>query len=314
MTDIYDRVNRDQVASEPIDEHDALEHPCPGCGKPCHCEYAPLCAHECIEGGGEPTRTHSLERTSIVGRNFLGTCVLCGQRNLTLADSLKPCPNPSGVTEDQAVVNALDAPASEPRKIKDLSDQIGFNDGMDDEPTPSEKSFCRYCDSTAPDIRHSLDGVLTCGNDGFHNRMLTRAEAEKMVREEIAAQREVREACVRDAVREAVADIREQAQLEQEHQVAEAVREAEKELVKKAAREVGWSDVGFNKPHIEIAIMVQSMSAKAVREARLEIREEVNLCTCGLYLAKRAIWAENPHDESCPAIAFDIRARETDGR
>ena len=63
---------------------------------------------------------------------------------------------------------------SEPRKIKDLSGQIGFNDGMDDEPTPSEETECE-----PGQLRPAVEKLRSIW-----------AEADDMVREE-------REACAR---------------------------------------------------------------------------------------------------------------------
>lgn len=53
--------------------------------------------------------THSIERTSPKGpgQKFIGTCVLCGTPNLTMADALKECPNQRGLTQEQAVVEAI---------------------------------------------------------------------------------------------------------------------------------------------------------------------------------------------------------------
>ena len=55
---------------------------------------------------------HSMRRTSPKGERFVGTCVLCGAESLTTADMVSKCPNPTGVTSDQAVVAAL-TPAAE---------------------------------------------------------------------------------------------------------------------------------------------------------------------------------------------------------
>lgn len=54
-------------------------------------------------------RTHSLRRTSPKGpgQSFIGTCVLCGTPNLKAADAMKECPNQRGVTNDEALIDAI---------------------------------------------------------------------------------------------------------------------------------------------------------------------------------------------------------------
>lgn len=67
-------------------------------------------------GSGEAhsaARTHSIERTSPKGQPFIGTCVLCGTPNLTTGDALKACPNQRGLTEDEALVQAIEGPSNE---------------------------------------------------------------------------------------------------------------------------------------------------------------------------------------------------------
>ena len=41
-----------------------------------------------------PSETHAIERTSPKGELFVGTCLLCGEEGLTMADVHKPCRNP----------------------------------------------------------------------------------------------------------------------------------------------------------------------------------------------------------------------------
>lgn len=57
--------------------------------------------------GSPRATTHSLERTSAMGGPFLGKCVLCGAIGLTAREANLPCPNPGGVSEDQALLNAV---------------------------------------------------------------------------------------------------------------------------------------------------------------------------------------------------------------
>ncbi len=55
---------------------------------------------------------HSIERTSPKGpgQKFIGTCVLCGTQNLSASDALKECPNQRGLTQDEALVEAIKGP------------------------------------------------------------------------------------------------------------------------------------------------------------------------------------------------------------
>lgn len=52
-------------------------------------------------------KTHCIERTSPKGGPFLGTCRLCGQPGLIMADALKWCPNPVNKTDNQALLDAI---------------------------------------------------------------------------------------------------------------------------------------------------------------------------------------------------------------
>lgn len=51
--------------------------------------------------------THSLERTSPKGGPFIGRCVKCGKTDLPGAAVFEECPNPSGRTATQDVINAI---------------------------------------------------------------------------------------------------------------------------------------------------------------------------------------------------------------
>lgn len=55
--------------------------------------------------------THSLERTSPKGGLFLGRCVHCGMKNLTSSAAFEKCPNPEGISSDEAVVRAVEGNA-----------------------------------------------------------------------------------------------------------------------------------------------------------------------------------------------------------
>lgn len=54
--------------------------------------------------------THTIERTSPKGpgQKFVGRCIKCGATELTMGDAFKPCPNPSGVSKDDALVRSIE--------------------------------------------------------------------------------------------------------------------------------------------------------------------------------------------------------------
>lgn len=70
--------------------------------------------------------THSAERTSPVGGSFVGVCRLCGAVGLTPADALKPCPNPTGRTKEEAVLDAIEGDT--PERLATWASQGGSPD------------------------------------------------------------------------------------------------------------------------------------------------------------------------------------------
>ena len=52
--------------------------------------------------------THAITRTSPKGEKFVGTCFKCGQTGLTIGDAMKECPNVRGLTQDEALLEAID--------------------------------------------------------------------------------------------------------------------------------------------------------------------------------------------------------------
>ncbi len=50
---------------------------------------------------------HSINRTSPKGEKFIGTCALCGTPGLSMSDALKDCENQRGLTNEQAVIEAV---------------------------------------------------------------------------------------------------------------------------------------------------------------------------------------------------------------
>ena len=58
----------------------------------------------------KPTTMHSLRRTSPKGQKFVGACVLCGREGLTFSDMAGYCDNQRGLTQDEALIEAIDRP------------------------------------------------------------------------------------------------------------------------------------------------------------------------------------------------------------
>lgn len=64
-----------------------------------------------------PSRVHALRRTSPKGpgQPFIGTCAQCGATNVTLDDMAKQeCPNVRGISEAEALIEAINPPSPEP--------------------------------------------------------------------------------------------------------------------------------------------------------------------------------------------------------
>jgi hypothetical protein len=58
---------------------------------------------------------HALVRTSPKGpgKPFLGTCTICGRKNLTVRESAEECDNPRGLSEGEALGEVIDAVGGE---------------------------------------------------------------------------------------------------------------------------------------------------------------------------------------------------------
>jgi len=56
--------------------------------------------------------THAIKRTSPKGpgQDFIGTCIRCGRTGLRSADALKECDNPSGMTNEEALIKMVHFP------------------------------------------------------------------------------------------------------------------------------------------------------------------------------------------------------------
>lgn len=53
---------------------------------------------------------HALRRTSPKGEQFVGTCVRCGRMGMYLHEVVDECPNTAGLSDEAAVMLALDLP------------------------------------------------------------------------------------------------------------------------------------------------------------------------------------------------------------
>lgn len=53
---------------------------------------------------------HAVERTSPKGQRFLGTCMRCGRTNLPSSAALEPCENVADISDDEALIMAIDGP------------------------------------------------------------------------------------------------------------------------------------------------------------------------------------------------------------
>lgn len=58
-------------------------------------------------------KTHLIERTSPYGGKFIGTCRLCGKRGLTLANMEDECENVRDLSEDEALIEAIEGDKDE---------------------------------------------------------------------------------------------------------------------------------------------------------------------------------------------------------
>jgi hypothetical protein len=67
---------------------------------------------------------HSLERTSPKGpgQKFIGTCRLCGTPNLPASAVFDDCPNQRGLTEDEALMEAIEGPDAGSYSVGGTSD------------------------------------------------------------------------------------------------------------------------------------------------------------------------------------------------
>jgi len=63
--------------------------------------------------------SHALIRTSPKGTPFIGRCLKCGDEGLGMSDALKDCPSDNTVSDEQALLEILDAEPSETRQETD---------------------------------------------------------------------------------------------------------------------------------------------------------------------------------------------------
>lgn len=57
--------------------------------------------------------THSIERTSPKGTEFIGTCWKCGKTGLKGGDALVECENTLGLSHEEDMKMALEGPAKD---------------------------------------------------------------------------------------------------------------------------------------------------------------------------------------------------------
>jgi hypothetical protein len=53
-------------------------------------------------------RTHHVQRTSPFGEPFIGTCTLCGKKNLKPEAALEFCKNPFGLSSEGVLLEAIE--------------------------------------------------------------------------------------------------------------------------------------------------------------------------------------------------------------
>lgn len=58
--------------------------------------------------------THALVRTSPKGELFRGTCIQCGTENLPMRAALEPCPNQRGMSQAEALIEAMGCDRGQP--------------------------------------------------------------------------------------------------------------------------------------------------------------------------------------------------------
>jgi uncharacterized OB-fold protein len=51
--------------------------------------------------------THALVRTSPKGQRFIGRCIKCGASDLPMSAACDECPNPKGMSQDDALIEAI---------------------------------------------------------------------------------------------------------------------------------------------------------------------------------------------------------------
>jgi hypothetical protein len=56
--------------------------------------------------------SHVIERTSPKGpeHDFIGRCIRCGREGLRVTDAVGVCENTSGMTDEQAMIKAVEGP------------------------------------------------------------------------------------------------------------------------------------------------------------------------------------------------------------
>jgi hypothetical protein len=63
-------------------------------------------------GSNLPAQMHCTNRTSPLGEDYIGACYLCGKTGIGDAEMFEECENPNGLTQGEALIEALENPAT----------------------------------------------------------------------------------------------------------------------------------------------------------------------------------------------------------
>jgi hypothetical protein len=133
-------------------------------------------------------RPHALERTSPKGQDFIGTCRLCGTPNLKTPFDDPPCPNQRGLSEDEALIEAIEPPMTTTADL--LPNKLRMTAGIED--MAGRPFTARQLREAADliDAEHqriaALERDLSIEIDAGHDTV-ERAEAAELERDELHA-------------------------------------------------------------------------------------------------------------------------------
>jgi hypothetical protein len=126
-------------------------------------------------------RPHALERTSPKGQDFIGTCRLCGTPNLKTPFDDPPCPNQRGLSEDEALIEAIEPPMTTTADL--LPNKLRMTAGIED---MAGRPFTARQLREAADYIEALERDLSIEIDAGHDTV-ERAEAAELERDELHA-------------------------------------------------------------------------------------------------------------------------------